>query len=31
MPNKSPEQKAEEECRYILACGASNIAELAPF
>ncbi len=31
MPKKSPEQKAEEERRYILACGASNTAELKPF
>lgn len=31
MPKKSPEQKAEEERRYILASGASNTAELEPF
>ncbi|RFS35999.1 hypothetical protein DYI81_00415 [Acinetobacter sp. SWAC5] len=31
MPKKSPEQKAEEERLYILACGASNSAELEPF
>ena len=31
MPKKSPEQKAEEEHRYVLACGASNTAELEPF
>lgn len=28
---KSPEQKAEEEKRYIAACGAANTAELEPF
>ncbi len=31
MPKKSPEQKAEEERRYILASGAANTAELEPF
>ena len=31
MPKKSPEQKAEEEHRYILASGAANTAELEPF
>lgn len=31
MPKKSPEQKAEEGRRYILASGASNTAELEPF
>lgn len=31
MPKKSPEQKAEEEKRYIVASGASNTAELEPF
>lgn len=31
MPKKSPEQKAEEEKRYISACGASNTEELEPF
>lgn len=31
MPKKSPEQKAEEERRYILASGASDTAELEPF
>lgn len=31
MLKKSPEQKAEEECHYILARGASNTAELEPF
>lgn len=31
MPKKSPEQKAEEERRYIAASSASNTAELEPF
>ncbi|MFW2074101.1 hypothetical protein ACG9Y7_11810 [Acinetobacter gerneri] len=31
MSKKSPEQKAEEERRYIAACGAANTAELEPF
>ena len=31
MPKKSPEQKAEEERRYIAASGAANTAELEPF
>lgn len=31
MPQKFPEQKAEEERRYILASGASNTEELEPF
>ena len=31
MPKKSPEQKAEEARRYILASGAANTAELEPF
>ena len=31
MPKKSPEQKAKEEKRYIVACGASNTEELEPF
>lgn len=31
MAKKTPEQKAEEELRYIAACGAANAAELAPF
>lgn len=31
MAKKTPEQKAEEELRYIAASGAANAAELAPF
>ncbi|MDH1801499.1 hypothetical protein [Acinetobacter johnsonii] len=31
MPQKFPEQKAEEERRYILASGASNTEEFEPF
>lgn len=31
MPKKSPEQKAEEERRYIAASGAANTVELEPF
>lgn len=31
MPKKSPEQKAEEERRYIAASGAANTAELELF
>ena len=31
MPKKFPEQKAEEERRYIAASSASNTAELEPF
>lgn len=31
MPKKSPEQKAEEEKRYIAASGAANSEELEPF
>lgn len=31
MPKKSPEQKAEEEKRYIAASGASNTEELELF
>ncbi|OTG94146.1 hypothetical protein [Acinetobacter sp. ANC 3832] len=31
MPKKSPEQKAEEKKRYIVASGASNTEELEPF
>lgn len=31
MPQKSPEQKAEEEFRYIAASGSANTAELALF
>ena len=31
MTKKSPEQKAEEEKRYIAASGAANIAELELF
>ena len=31
MSKKSPEQKAEEEKRYIAASGASNTEELEPF
>ncbi|MDH1519331.1 hypothetical protein N5I08_09935 [Acinetobacter johnsonii] len=30
-PKKSPEQKAEEEKRYIAASGAANSKELEPF
>ncbi|WP_431222072.1 hypothetical protein ACQ86O_16905 [Serratia sp. L9] len=31
MAKKTPEQKAEEELRYIAASGAANAAELASF
>ena len=31
MPKKSPEQKAEEKHRYIVACGAANTEELELF
>lgn len=31
MPKKSPEQKTEEEKRYIAVSGSANIAELALF
>lgn len=31
MPKKSPEQKAEEERRYITASGATHTAELESF
>ena len=31
MAKKTPEQKADEERRYIAACGAANAQELEPF
>ena len=31
MPQKFPEQKAEEKHRYIVACGAANTEELELF
>ena len=31
MPKKSPEQKAEKERRYVLACGASNTEDRTIF